>query len=114
MFIERGFTVKESKECGAGGSMALLRWPALRRHFELLLSCTTMLQRNTSSRMLLGFACPSVQLASNLTPSRRNQDFQEVVDTIEQSFLKAMNFDFAKILVSVCFLLFSFGSRFTF
>jgi len=24
MFIERGFTVKESKECGAGGSMALL------------------------------------------------------------------------------------------
>ena len=64
--------------------------------------------------MLLGFACPSVQLASNLTPSRRNQDFQEVVDTIEQSFLKAMNFDFAKILVSVCFLLFSFWSRFTY
>merc|ERR1712107_130861 len=24
MFIDRGFTVKESKECGAGGSMALL------------------------------------------------------------------------------------------
>ena len=23
MFIERGFTVKESKECGAGGSMVV-------------------------------------------------------------------------------------------
>ena len=24
MFIERGFTVKESKECGAGGSMVII------------------------------------------------------------------------------------------
>ena len=24
MFIEKGFTVKESKECGASGTMALL------------------------------------------------------------------------------------------
>ena len=26
MFIDRGFTVKESKECGAGGSMVRLIW----------------------------------------------------------------------------------------
>ena len=27
MFIERGFTVKESKECGAGGSMVRYSFP---------------------------------------------------------------------------------------
>ena len=35
MFIDRGFTVKESKECGAGGSMVRLIWKLhLRIMFE--------------------------------------------------------------------------------
>ena len=67
MFIERGFTVKESKECGAGGSMVIIfillsnirfqqhnlfprlfwRWRAQKRLSGPWQSCTITLRRNT-------------------------------------------------------------------
>ena len=35
MFIEKGFTVKESKECGTGGNMALLTMARYLHHTKI-------------------------------------------------------------------------------
>ena len=58
-----------------------------------------------SSRMLLVFASRSVQLESNLTPRRRNQDLQKVTSLIKPSFCESNELgSFDLLCVSCCFL----------